>query len=251
MFKGYGAKILDGVPNYFVIEDIGQVSSIHHFEKLLQDIDEYVKMKDIQSVKIVLNEKEASNNDYLHLLCDYDFLKQDIQFFYKRDLDSLKTTEQETSIEIKSIGQTTTDLFKKMWQEVVMGSLNAPSSLSIEMEFEGMKTELGSDYMKNCLIAYHDNDPIGITIPHIEPGTIEEGRLFYFGLIPEYRGNNWGITLHKRSLQYLKSIGATYYIGATGHRNIPMKRIFQVNGCRMFEKKTIYRLKRPHTIKTS
>ncbi|WP_221567798.1 GNAT family N-acetyltransferase [Alkalihalobacillus sp. TS-13] len=247
MFRGLGTKILDGSPNYFVVEDIGQVSSTSQFEKFLQDIYEFVQMKDIQSVTIVLNEKEASNNDYLHLLGDYDFSKHDTQYFYKRDLNSLEVSEQVTSIELKSIEQTSDNLFKKVWKEVVTWSLNAPSSLSIEKEFEGMKTELGSNYIKNCLIAYHDKDPIGITIPHIEPGTVDEGRLFYFGLIPAYRGNKLGMTLHKLSLQFLKCIGATYYIGATGHKNIPMERIFQINGCRMFEKKVIYRLKRHPT----
>ncbi|MGP4081510.1 hypothetical protein ACTWQL_16510 [Pseudalkalibacillus sp. R45] len=153
MFKGLGTKILDGSPSYFVIEDIGQVSSMNQFEKLLQDIYDYVQLKDIQSVKIVLNEKEASNNDFLHLLDDYDFLKHDTQYFYKQDLNSLENTEQVTSIELKSIEQTTDYLFKNVWKEVVTGSLNAPSSLPIEKEFEGMKAELGSNYIKNCLIA--------------------------------------------------------------------------------------------------
>ncbi len=56
-----------------------------------------------------------------------------------------------------------------------------------------------------------------------------------------------GMALHKLSLQFLKSIGATYYIGATGYRNIPMQRIFQLNGCIMFEKKVIFRLNRHST----
>lgn len=55
MLKTVGVKILDGTPNYFVIEDIGQVSSTRHFEKLLQEAMEYVTEKGIQSVSIVLN----------------------------------------------------------------------------------------------------------------------------------------------------------------------------------------------------
>ncbi|WP_261134416.1 hypothetical protein [Bacillus sp. Marseille-Q3570] len=192
MFKGTGAKILDGSPNYFVIEDIGQVSTINQFEKLLHDLYGYVQMKDIQSVKIVLNEREASNNEYLNLMDDYNFLKHDTQCFYKRDLNSVDASELVPSIDFKSIEQASDDLFKNVWQKVVTESLNAPPSLSIEKEFEGMKTELGPNYIKNCLIAYHEKVPIGITIPHIEPGTIDEGRLFYFGLVPEYRGKKWG-----------------------------------------------------------
>ncbi|MCF6409542.1 GNAT family N-acetyltransferase [Pseudalkalibacillus salsuginis] len=247
MFRTLGTKILDGAPNYFVIENIGQVSSINHFENLLQEMSEYVTKKGIPSVTVVLNEKEALNKNYIDLLGDYDFWQHETQYFYKRDLNSLKESIQVRSIEIKSIENTTTDLFKKIWQEVMTESLNVPSTLSIEKEFEGMKSELGNDYTKSCLVAYYDNNPIGITMPHIEQGTFNEGRLFYFGLVPKYRGKKWGTTLHELSLQFLKSMGATYYIGATGHRNIPMQRIFEANGCRMFEKKIIYRLKRQST----
>lgn len=90
VLKTLGLKILDGTPNYYVIEDIGRISSITHFEKLLQEIMEYVTEKGTQSVSIVLNEKEAANTDYLDLLEAFDFWQQETQYFYKRDLSSFK-----------------------------------------------------------------------------------------------------------------------------------------------------------------
>ncbi|PAV31403.1 hypothetical protein CIL05_01745 [Virgibacillus profundi] len=243
MFTIQGAKILDGTPNYLVMEDIGQVSSIGHFEKILYEMKEYVKENGIHSVSVVLNEKEALNNEYLDLLRGFGFQKEETQYFYKRDLTALKAHGQKESIEIKSMEQTTADMFKKVWQEATFGSLNDTSARSIEREFEGMKSELGPDYTKSCLIAFYGKNPIGVTMPHIEPGTIHEGRLFYFGLIPKYRNKGWGAALHKLSMYLLKEIGAAYYIGATGHKNIPMQRIFQAGGCHMFESKVTYRLK--------
>lgn len=243
MFTTQGAKILDGAPNYFVIEDIGRVSSIRHFENILYELKEYVKERGIESVSVVLNEKEDLNNEYLDLLKEYGFQKQETQYFYKRDLSSLKVHGQKESVEIKSMEQTTVDLFKKVWQEATIGSLNDTSARSIEREFEGMKSELGPNYTKSCLIAFYGKNPIGVTMPHIEPGTINEGRLFYFGLVPKYRNKGWGAALHNLSLYLLKKIGASYYIGTTGHKNIPMQRIFQVNGCQMFGWKVTYRLK--------
>ncbi|WP_102275600.1 GNAT family N-acetyltransferase [Cytobacillus massiliigabonensis] len=242
MHISLGLKILDGTPNYFVIEDIGRVSSIRHFEKLLQEMMVYVRENGIQSVSIVLNEKESANIEYLDLLRTFDFWQQETQYFYKRDLSSFKHSGK-GFIEIKSIEQTSADLFKEVWQETTIGMLNASSTLSVEKEFIGMKSELGHDYAKSCLIAFYGNSPIGITMPHIEPGTADEGRIFYFGLLPRYRRKGWGSILHKLSLYFLKNMGASYYIGATGHKNIPMQRIFQVNGCQMFEKKFTYRLK--------
>jgi GNAT superfamily N-acetyltransferase len=243
MFTTQGAKFLDGTPNYFVTEDIGQVSSTRHFEKILYEMTKYVKEKGIQSVSIVLNEKEDLNSEYLDLLREFGFQKEEQQYFYKRDLSSLEVQGQKESIEIKSMGQTSTDLFKKVWQEATIGSLNDTSARSIEKEFEGMKSELGPDYTKSCLIAFYGKNPIGVTMPHIEPGTTNEGRLFYFGLVPKYRNKGWGAALHKLSIYLLKEMGATYYIGATGHKNLPMQRLFQVNSCQMFERKVTYRLK--------
>lgn len=204
MLNTLGVKILDGTPNYFVIEDIGQVSSIRDFDKLLQETMEYVTDKGIQSVSIVLNEKEAANTDYLDLLGTLDFWQQETQYFYKRELTSFKEYRGEESIVIKSIEQITADLFIEIWKETMIGSLNASSTLSIEKEFMGMKSELGLDYEKSCLMAFFEKKPIGITMPHIEPGTFDEGRLFYFGLLPEYRGKGWGSSLHKLSLHLLK-----------------------------------------------
>jgi len=38
-------------------------------------------------------------------------------------------------------------------------------------------------------------------MPHIEPGTSEEGRLFYFGIIPSERGKGKSKLLHKQALE--------------------------------------------------
>jgi hypothetical protein len=57
------------------------------------------------------------------------------------------------SLEIKSLEETTNDVFIMAWTEASTGSLNAStpfSSLFVEKECEGMKSELGSDYKKSC-----------------------------------------------------------------------------------------------------
>ncbi|WP_233522734.1 hypothetical protein [Peribacillus glennii] len=45
---------------------------------------------------------------------------------------------------------------------------------------------------------------MGIAIPHIEPGTDSEGRLFYFGLMPEERGKGKSAEIHMDCLMLLK-----------------------------------------------
>lgn len=43
-----------------------------------------------------------------------------------------------------------------------------------------------------------------MSIPHIETGTESEGRLFYFGVMPYYRGKGIASRLHLQSLHMLK-----------------------------------------------
>ncbi|PBB04666.1 MULTISPECIES: GNAT family N-acetyltransferase [Salimicrobium] len=243
MFSVPEVKFLDGTPDYFVIEDIGKVSSINDFRNLLYEMKTYAKKKNIPSVKIILGRDEVSNTDFVGLLEEYGLERYDVIHYYKRDLTSLETPKDSEAITLKPVDQTNMELFKELWENIVSASLNTTSSLSIEKEFQGMKSELGPGYIKSCIIAYDNKTPIGITIPHIEPRTVDEGRLFYFGVVPEYHSKRMGTQLHKLSLEFLKDgMGATYYIGATGHRNIPMQRIFQINGCEKFEEKIVYKL---------
>ncbi len=53
-----------------------------------------------------------------------------------------------------------------------------------------------------------------MSVPHTKTGTESEGQLFYFGVMPYYRGKN--VLLGCTSIvAYVKEMGATYYIGST------------------------------------
>ncbi|MDE0584018.1 GNAT family N-acetyltransferase [Planococcus sp. A6] len=246
MLTTRGAKILDGTPNYLVMEEIGEIESAKHFEEVLNELKKHVVEKDIQSVSIILNEQQAEYIPYRELLEKFSFQIQDTQFFYRRQLSALEDMEIKAPLSVKSLEEIKEDVFLKTWMDASAGSLNASApftSLSAQKEFEGMQSELGAGYQKSCLVIFYGDQAIGVTMPQIEKGTVDEGRLFYFGLIPAFRGMGWGAYLHKLSLQLLKQMGAEYYIGATGQHNIPMQRIFEANACELIEKKFIYRLK--------
>lgn len=246
MFLTREAKILDGTPNYLVIEDIGEINSAKHFEEILMELKKYVMEKGIQSVSIVLNEPQAEYASYRELLGEFSFQQQDIQLFYRKDLSDFEDVEMETPLSIKSLEEATSGVFLETWIQASTGSLNASApftSLSAQKEFEGMQAELGVNYQKSCLVIFYGHQAIGVTMPQIEQGTVDEGRLFYFGIIPAFRGKGLGEYLHKLSLHFLKQMGAAYYIGATGQHNIPMQRIFEANACELIERKFIYRLK--------
>ncbi|ALS74800.1 hypothetical protein AUC31_05995 [Planococcus rifietoensis] len=246
MFTTRDAKILDGTPNYLVMEEIGEVDSVKHFEEILSELKNYITERGIQSVSIILNEQQAEQAPYIELLEEFSFQKQDTQFFYGRDLSAFEDVEIKAPFSVKSLQETTSDVFLKTWIEASAGSLNASApftSLSAQQEFEGMQSELGPEYQKSCIVIFYEDQEIGVTMPQIEQGTVDEGRLFYFGIVPAFRGKGLGEYLHKLSLHFLKQLGAAYYIGATGQNNIPMQRIFKANACELIEKKFIYRMK--------
>ena len=57
-----------------------------------------------------------------------------------------------------------------------------------------------------------------MAIPHIEHGTVSEGRLFYFGVMPYYRGKGIASKLHLQCLHMLKEMGLRIILGAHIHQ---------------------------------
>jgi RimJ/RimL family protein N-acetyltransferase len=80
-------------------------------------------------------------------------------------------------------------------------------------------------------IAYLDDRPVGVVLPQEFSDADGEGTLFYVGVLPEFRGKHFGRILHARGLAFLRSHGVLKYAGSTDTRNLPMMRVFEVNGC--------------------
>lgn len=76
-------------------------------------------------------------------------------------------------------------------------------------------------------------EPIGIVIPYIEKGTLEEGKLMYFAVAPNMRNKGYETTFFIGAMFVLKEIGASYYIGETNVQNEWMKDVFEKNGCQL------------------
>ncbi|WP_163970441.1 GNAT family N-acetyltransferase [Oceanobacillus halotolerans] len=107
---------------------------------------------------------------------------------------------------------------------------------------QNMKDELGVSYEHSCFIAFKGEKAIGVVMPHIEPDTAEEGRIFYIGVIPPERGNGYGKLLHQHALHLLQNkFNARFYIGTTSLHNLPMIHVFQDNGCTELKHYRIYK----------
>ena len=57
---------------------------------------------------------------------------------------------------------------------------------------DSIALELGTNWRDQCFIFSQNGRNYGISIPHIEQGTNEEGRMFYFGVVPEQREKGYG-----------------------------------------------------------
>jgi hypothetical protein len=196
-------------------------------------------IKNTKHVNFLVDSKV--NKEIESLLIDYGFKMHDENITVHKALNGSNTTY---GFSLKNLDIISTKEFKSVWEESMKGSLNAPSSLNIDEQMRSVEVELGPNYKKSCIIAYDKGNPIGVIMPHIEPGTLEEGRLFYFGIIPSERGKGKSKLLHQQALEILKSdFKATYYIGCTGHNNLPMLKTFQNNECTVIEQNKVFKRK--------
>jgi hypothetical protein len=180
------------------------------------------------------------NNEVDMLLKEFGFHLHDENVSVYKDLN--ESFEQISDFALKDLENKSINEFKRVWEESMKGSLNSPSSLTMDEQIRSVEVELGQDFKKSCMVACENSRPIGVVIPHIEPGTLKEGRLFYFGLIPEQRGKGKSIPLHQQALNVLKDIfKAEYYIGSTSRNNVPMLKTFEHNGCSFLARNRVYK----------
>jgi RimJ/RimL family protein N-acetyltransferase len=102
----------------------------------------------------------------------------------------------------------------------------------IEKFLMSMRTELPLQIQKMFTIYKVNNEPIGVVFPHLEPDKDNEGRIFWIGIHPKFRGKGWGKNLHLIGLYRLQNdFKAKSYLGATQINNNPMRKIMKYNGC--------------------
>ncbi|WP_455675749.1 hypothetical protein [Pradoshia sp.] len=221
--------------NFVTIEDTKQLSE-DELADLITSLMEQPYAKGVSHLNILINSKFSKEIER-HLNW-YGFNKHDeVITVHKRLIDDSNAKPYT----FKNLHTISEEEFTTIWKHVMTDSLT-PSSLKIEELMESVKIEIGSGYKDSCIAAYDKGNPIGLTIPHIEAGTQEEGRIFYFGLISKERGKGKSVSLHKQTLDLLKSkFNAAYYIGSTSHMNIPMLQVFRKNGCRMLERNKVYK----------
>lgn len=227
-------KIIQG-DNYATIEDTTELSIVE-MKELVGFLDQTPPYHSMSSLKILVNQASSREvDDYLKEK-GYDLVDEFVTVHKK-----LENSVVKHSFTLKNLHMISENEFAHIWMQSMRGSLNAPSSLTMEEHMKSVTVELGDSYTDTCIAVYEGNQPIGVILPHIEPGTVDEGRLFYFGLIPDERSKGKSKILHKLALNLLASVfHANNYIGRTSKHNAPMIRTFLANGCEVKDVNRVY-----------
>ncbi|MBE7139918.1 GNAT family N-acetyltransferase [Bacillus toyonensis] len=229
---GSSKKILNGLPNAVTIEEIEEdvFYDVQTYTEKICRFEEVCFNWELKRASIVLNKRFNGYNSSTRVLLDAGFSLHAAKIEVCRGLNNVEALEKQYTY--CSIEETLSEKeFKYIWKQCMLNSGNQTSILTIDEHFYSVQTELGKGREKSCIVFYDKNEPIGMSIPHIESGTESEGRSFYFGVMPYCRGKGIASQLHLQSLHMLKEMGATYYIGSTHTSNEKMQRIFWRNNC--------------------
>ncbi|WP_226673437.1 GNAT family N-acetyltransferase [Rossellomorea aquimaris] len=226
--------------NFVTIENTKTLTNLELLELIPYMMDQSF-IKTCGNVNILVDCQ--CSKEVVSLLKEYEFTLHDENVTVHKVLEESSNLGEGFSL--KDLHDIPLKEFKNVWEASMKESLNAPSSLHIDDQMRSVEVELGPNCKRSCMIAYENDVPIGVTMPHIEPGTVDEGRIFYFGILPSERGKGKSKLLHQQTLEILKKeFNASYYIGSTGHNNLPMLKTFQSNGCMVVERNKVFKRKK-------
>lgn len=101
-----------------------------------------------------------------------------------------------------------------------------------EKFLKSMKTELPEQADKMFTVYTVNSEPAGAVFPHLEPDRDWEGRMFWIGIHPDFKGKGYGKNLHLIGLHRLQyEFKAEKYLGATRTDNAAMRKVMVANGC--------------------
>ncbi|VDG89518.1 Acetyltransferase (GNAT) family [Lysinibacillus sphaericus] len=228
---------------YWLVDQVKQVQvSEHDYEVAFNELLKDWNHQEVDYLSLLMDET------YETWLLKKGFHKVSVIVEYTLDLNTIDSQRSDVSSIVLAACEMSDETFANLYEQCRSGSANKNKLFTIEQIMESFELELGSNWRSHCMIFQKEGEPVGISIPHIESGTMEEGRLFYFGILPEWRGKGMGTICHQHTLDALKEFGATYYVGSTDAGNDAMIRVFEKNDCVLRDRKGIYRIDRQSTV---
>ncbi|MFC7687044.1 hypothetical protein [Ureibacillus sp. GCM10028918] len=230
-------NIIKNKQEYWLVDqikknDIPKEAYLHQFTQILEEWDRL----GIGYLSLLMDERFES------WLLQRKFCKISSIVEYTRKLADLPEMDGQIVWHSLSEGLLDDREYGELYDLCRLESANKNKKLPMDQVMNSLKNELGPEWRQHCYYFTKDEALAGISIPHIEMGTEDEGRLFYFGVVPNLRGQGLGINIHKISLVLLKKFLANYYVGSTDVNNSYMIKIFEKNGCELRDRKGIYRI---------
>ncbi|MGN4425192.1 GNAT family N-acetyltransferase [Bacillus cereus group sp. MYBK30-1] len=218
-------KIRRSASSIVIKENNAEVLTEEQLEEMMQRCVAEVEKDGLENLHFEISSKSPNYDVYKKCfeMYSFEYIAENIIVFK----DIYEVEDLESEIDFKLMEEVREDAFHSLWNEVTA------EQVAYDQFVNMMEQEIGGQWKEHCLTAVVGEEPIGIVIPYIERGTLEEGRLMYFAVAPNMRNKGYEAALFTGAMFVLKEIGASYYIGETNVKNEWMKDIFEKNGCQL------------------
>ncbi|MBE7121469.1 GNAT family N-acetyltransferase [Bacillus cereus] len=216
-------KIRRSASSITIKENNAEAFTEEQLEELMQYCVAEAEKEGIEKLHFEISSKSPNYDVYKKCFRTYSFeyITENIIVFK----DIYEVEDIESDIDFKLIEEVGEDACYSLWNELMEEEIAYDQFVNI------MEQEIGGQWKEHCLTVILNEKPIGIVVPHIERGTLEEGKLLYFAVAPSMRNTGYESDLFTKTMFVLKEIGATYYIGEANVQNEWMNAVFEKNGC--------------------
>ncbi|HHT7239107.1 MULTISPECIES: GNAT family N-acetyltransferase [Bacillus] len=216
-------KIRREVSTITIKENNAAVFTEEQIEEMVQYFVTEAKKGGLENLQFEVSSKSPNYDVYKKCFGKYSFehIAENIIVFK----DIFEVEDIESDIDFKLIEEVGEDAFYSLWNELM------EEEIAYDQFVNMMEQEIGGQWKEHCLTVILNEKPIGMVVPHIERGTLEEGKLMYFAVAQSMRNKGYESDLFTKTMFVLKEIGATYYIGEANAQDEWMKDVFEKNGC--------------------
>ncbi|MEM5608157.1 GNAT family N-acetyltransferase [Bacillus toyonensis] len=216
-------KIRRSASSIMIKENNAEAFTEEQLKEIMQYCVAEAEKEGVEKLHFEISSKSPNYDVYKKCFETYSFEYVTENMIVFKDIYEVEDVESE--IDFKLIEEVGEDTFYSFWNEMTEEQVDYNQFVHM------MEQEIGEQWKEHCLTAVASEEPIGIVIPHIEKGTLEEGKLMYFVMAPNMRNKGYEATFFTGAMFVLKEIGASYYIGETNVQNEWMKDVFGKNGC--------------------
>ncbi|MGE7883565.1 GNAT family N-acetyltransferase [Bacillus sp. NPDC094077] len=218
-------KIRRSAPSIMIKENNAEVFTEEQLEEMIQYCIAEAEKEGVENLHFEISSKSSNYDVYKKCFETYSFeyITKNIIVFK----DIYEVDDIESEIDFKLIEEIGENAFYSLWNEVTGEQVDYDQFVKL------LEQEIGGQWKEHCLTAVVGEETVGIVIPHIERGTLEEGKLMYFAVAQNMRNKGYEAALFTGAMFVLKEIGASYYVGETNVQDEWMKGVFEKNGCQM------------------